>query len=298
MTKWIDRIVYFLAAVAFAAKLFAQSPEVAVAVANANVKAALQDQPILPDDFGRASRDIAATWSESTPKEAGTVEEVVPNVTLYTGDGTWCPYCVQQNKLLKDAGAIDDDGNPVWPFRIVKCAPDDPRIEGGVPRWEVDDDDSKTLSGIRECVSLKKWIYGYAKKSTKQVAANYPVEWVVEVDGNDSKAIVLALAEACRRQDDTLQVAQGFLPAIPIDVDDDLLKVLDALMSSDGYTREGLRVGWPVGKRTVTFDPGIQVRFRKVVEVDATVTAIEMNGREVSLSLAGTIVSQLTVRLK
>jgi hypothetical protein len=35
-----------------------------------------------------------------------------------------------------------------------------------------------------------------------------------------------------------------------------------------------------------------------VVEVDATITAIEIDGREVTLSLSGTILSQLTVRLK
>jgi len=81
-------------------------------------------------------------------------------------------------------------------------------------------------------------------------------------------------------------------------VNDDLLKVLDALLGKDGYTGNGLQVKWPAGKRRLTFEPGITVVFRKVVEVDATITAIEIDGRDVTLSLAGTLLKQLTVRLK
>lgn len=290
MSKWIDRIIIASAIVVIlSVAALAQPPKVAVEVAGAAVQAAKQDQPTLPDDFGQASRNVAATW---TPVES---ESTGPAVTLITAEGNWCGPCNVQRKILKEAGGIDNDGNPKWGFNILRVTQDNPLVEGGVPRWVVDGDDdgSETLTGAREAVSLKAWIEGQ-----NRVAKNSPSQWIVEVDGSSSACIVSAVAEALRRQDDTAPAVQGFLPPIPVDVNDDLLTVLDAFVSRDGYVREGLRVTWPAGKRKMTFEPGVNVWVRKVVEVDATVTAIEIDGREVTLSLSGTLVNKLTVRLK
>jgi hypothetical protein len=268
-----------------------QPPKVAVETANASVQAAADDQPILPDDFGQASRQIAAKWvAEGT---AGASD--VPGVTLYTGDlidgKEWCEPCRRQKKILIDAGGMTAGGEPIWPFRIVYTN------EMTVPQWVPDGEiagSDKILIGPREPKTLEAWIRGYARLAAQKT----PDMTVVEVDGSDSRTIVLALAESLRRQEDTQPDVQGFLQAVPLDVNDDLLKVLDALLSRDGYTGNGLQVKWPAGKRRLTFEPGIQVVFRKVVEVDATITAIEIDGREVTLSLAGTFLKQLTVRLK
>lgn len=268
-----------------------QPPKVAVDVAVAATQAAHDDQPVLPDDFGTQT-GIAAIWSAVASSSPAT-ETLIPGVTLRTTDGSFrCLPCEQQMRILIAAGGMTPDGVPIWPFRILKTD------KYAVPTWVpdgVEDGSDKILVGVREPVTLKRWIESYA---TKQVQNNCPEKWVVDVDGSDSRAIFLALAEALRRQDDAQLAPQGFLPAIPIDLNDDLLKVLDALLSKDGYTRNGFQVVWPAGKRRMTFEPGINVLVRKVVEADATVTAIEIDGRDVTLSLNGTILRQLTVRLK
>lgn len=261
---------------------YGQPPKVVVDVAVAATEAAKDDQPVMPDDFGQAARAVSAKWQAVESSVA-----LQPGCTLYTADGDWCAGCKVQNKILIRLGGMTPDGVPIWPFKIVKTN------EMTVPQWVSDADDVEPMIGPREA-GLKEWIERRAKKA----AENSPDKLVVEVDGSDSRSIVLALAEAVRRQDDTQPAVQGFLPAVPLDVNDDLLKVLDALIGKDGYTGEGFSVKWPAGKRKVTFEPGIQVWFRKVVEVDATITAIEIDGREVTLSLSGTILSQLTVRLK
>ena len=261
---------------------YGQPPKVVVDVAIAATEAAKDDQPVMPDDFGQAARAVSAKWQ--AVESSG---ELQPGCTLYTADGDWCKGCKIQDKILIKLGGMTPDGVPIWPFKIVKTN------EMTVPQWVSDTGDVEPMMGAREA-GLKEWIERRAKKA----AENSPDKLVVEVDGSDSRSIVLALAEAVRRQDDTQPAVQGFLPAVPLDVNDDLLKVLDALIGKDGYTGEGFSVKWPAGKRKVTFEPGIQVWFRKVVEVDATITAIEIDGREVTLSLSGTILSQLTVRLK
>lgn len=261
---------------------YGQPPKVVVDVAVAASQAAKDDQPVLPDDFGQSARAVSAKWI--VVESSG---ELQPGCTLYTADGDWCRPCKDQEKILIKSGGMTKDGVPIWPFRIVKTN------EMTVPQWVSDTNDVEPMIGARES-GLKEWI----ERRAKSAAVNRPDIVVVEVDGSDSRSIVLALAEAVRRQDDTQPAVQGFLPAVPLDVNDDLLKVLDALIGKDGYTGEGFSVKWPAGKRKVTFEPGVNVWFRKVVEVDATITAIEIDGREVTLSLSGTILSQLTVRLK
>jgi len=286
--RWIACV---LVSLLYVFPAYGQPPAVAVPVVAAAVQAAKEDQPTLPDDFGQASRQVSATW-EPVPVESAALE---PGCTLYTGDlidgKEWCPACGLQKKILIKLGGMTADGEPIWPFKIVRFTPD--RAEMTVPQWVADDGSVEPMIGARES-GLKEWIERRAKKPV----ANSPDKAVVSVDGSDSRSIVLALAESLRRQDDTQPAVQGFLPAVPLDVNDDLLKVLDALLSKDGYTGNGLKVNWPVGKRKLTFEPGVNVVFRKVVEVDATITAIEIVDREVTLSLTGTILKQLTVRLK
>lgn len=282
-TLLMDLMLLTGVSMVFTALAIAQPPKVAVDVAVVATEAAKEDQPILPDDFantGEANR-VNATWSQSG---------MIPGVTLRTTDGSFpCAPCEQQKQILIEAGGMTKDGVPIWPFRI------EPTAEFRVPSWVPDGgDESKILYGVREPKTLKLWIEGYAKK----VSGNSPENVTVSVDGSDSRAIFLALAECIRRQDDTQPAAQGFLPAIPIDVNDDLLKVLDALLTKEGYTGKGFQVSWPVGKRSMTFEPGISVTVRKIVEVDAQVTAVVIDGRDVTLSLSGTIVKNLTVRLK
>ena len=282
--RWIACV---LVSLLYVFPVYGQPPAVAVPVVAAAVQAAKEDQPTLPDDFGQASRQVSATW-EPVPVESAALE---PGCTLYTGDlidgKEWCKPCIQQRKILIKLGGMTEDGTPIWPFKIVKTN------EMTVPQWVADDGSVEPMVGARES-GLKEWIERRAKKP----ATNSPDKAVVSVDGSDSRSIVLALAESLRRQDDTQPAVQGFLPAVPLDVNDDLLKVLDALLSKDGYTGNGLKVNWPAGKRKLTFEPGVNVVFRKVVEVDATITAIEIDGREATLSLTGTILKQLTVRLK
>ena len=65
---------------------YGQPPKVVVDVAVAATQAAKDDQPVLPDDFGQASRAVSAKWmaSESTG-------ELQPGCTLYTADGDCVP---------------------------------------------------------------------------------------------------------------------------------------------------------------------------------------------------------------
>ena len=197
---------------------YGQPPKVVVDVAVAATQAAKDDQPVLPDDFGQAARAVSAKWMAS--ESSG---ELMPGCTLYTADGDWCAPCKLQAKILIKLGGMTKDGVPIWPFKIVKTN------EMTVPQWVSDTGDVEPMIGAREA-GLKEWI----ERRAKSAAKNSPDKLVVEVDGSDSRSIVLALAEAVRRQDDTQPAVQGFLLAVPLDVNDDLLKVLDAVL--DGKT--------------------------------------------------------------
>lgn len=277
--------------VCFCGLILAQPPKVAVDVATAATEASVADQPIMPDDYGQRSgtAPVMAKWNPGTVPVTG---YVVPGVTLYTTDGSFpCAPCKQQERILIEAGGMTPDGNPIWPFKIERVN------DRSVPQW-VTDDGTTTLSGPREPVSLQKWILGYAKAPVEQSENKYLDKVVVEVDGNNSHAVMMALAESIRRESDTQPAVTGFLPAIPVDVNDSLLKVLDSLLGKEGYNGSGLKVVWPAGNRKMTFEPGLQVNFKRFIEIDATVHSIAINGRDVTLSLSGTLVKELTVRLK
>lgn len=271
--------------VCFCGLIHAQPPKVAVDVAVVATEAAKEDQPILPDDFAQAGGLVRAEW-ESVPWNDGV------GVTLYTSDGDWCAACKKQELILKQAGGMKTDGTPVWPFRVRHVD------DRAVPVWIADTGES--IQGVREPKTLKVWIEHYSNKAKSNIAQsnNCPEKMVVTVDGSDSRAVLLALHEAIRRQEDTQPAVTGFLPAIPIDLDDSLLKTLDGMLSKDGYAAGGLKLVWPAGERKISFEPGLSASFTKVVEVSATVHSISINGRDVTLQLSGTIIKELTVRLK
>ena len=276
--------------VCFCGLILAQPPKVAVDVATAATEASVADQPIMPDDYGQRSgtAPVMAKWNSGNVPVTG---YVVPGVTLYTTDGSFpCVPCKVQERILIEAGGMTPDGKPIWPFKIERVN------DRSVPQW-VPDDGTATLSGPREAVSLQKWILAYAK-SPVQSENKYLDKLVVEVDGSNSHAVMMALAESIRRESDTQPAVTGFLPAIPVDVNDSLLKVLDSLLGKEGYNGSGLKVVWPVGNRKMTFEPGLQVNFKRFIEIDATVHSIAINGRDVTLALSGTLVKELTVRLK
>jgi hypothetical protein len=280
--------------VCFCGLILAQPPKVAVDVATAATEASVADQPIMPDDYGQRSgtAPVMAKWNSGNVPVTG---YVVPGVTLFTADDTPedpfpCAPCRLQLRILVEAGGMTPDGVPIWPFKIKHVK------DGAVPQWVPDNGDAP-LSGPREAVSLHKWILAYAK-SPVQSGNKYRDKLVVEVDGSDSHAVMMALAESIRRESDTQPAVTGFLPAIPVDVNDSLLKVLDSLLGKEGYNGGGLKVIWPAGNRKMTFEPGLQVNFKKFIEIDATVHSIAINGRDVTLSLSGTLVKELTVRLK
>lgn len=280
--------------VCFCGLILAQPPKVAVDVATAATEASVADQPVMPDDYGQRSNTapVMAKWNSGTVPVTG---YVVPGVTLFTADDRPedpfpCAPCKQQARILIEAGGMTPDGKPIWPFKIEYVR------DRSVPQWVPDNGDAP-LSGAREAVSLHKWILAYAKSPVKS-ENKYPDKLVVEVDGSDSHAVMMALAESIRRQSDTQPAVTGFLPAIPVDVNDSLLKVLDSLLAKEGYNGSGLKVVWPAGNRKMTFEPGLQVTFRKFIEIDATVNAIAISGHDVTLFLSGTLVKELTVRLK
>lgn len=124
------------------------------------------------------------------------------------------------------------------------------------------------------------------------------ISMTVEIDSDDPRYVISAIAEALQQESDEPPAVQGILPALPIDLDDDLLKLLDSLLSPDGYRKDGLQLTWGTGLKKVSFEPGMYLKFRKVAEVDATIHSLEVNGRTVTVFLSGTIISKLTVKLK
>lgn len=260
---------------------WAQPPKVVVDVAIDGNQAKQDDKPLLPDDFGQASRSVQYTMSQPDTAVA----------TLYTADGNWCAPCKQQEQILRDGNV------PKELYRVVKLGREDfaayPQVSS-VPTW-VPDDGSTAYVGPRTADGLTAWLTALRQRS----AAKSPDNRTFHVDGEDTKDIFLALEEIARQtQDGAPQATQGWIPTVPVDIDDSLLKILDSLLSSDGYTAGGVKLSWGTGKRSITFDPGMQVRFKKYVEVDLVVERIDVDGRLVTLTLDGTIVNTLTVRLK
>jgi hypothetical protein len=268
----------------------AQPPKVVVDIAAEGQKAKQDDKPVLPDDFGAQVRSAAIAYKITEPSE-----EVVTAggavATLYTADGNWCAPCKQQAQILSEGNV------PSHLYRIVKLRQSDfPHSHvKSVPTW-VPDDGGPSHTGPRTAEGLTQWLTALSQKS---VVPKSPHGRVFEVDGTDTKSIFSALEEVARReQDGSPQAVQGWLPAIPVDVDDSLLQVMDALLSKEGYARNGFQASWGAGKHRISFDPGMSVRFKKYVEVDLIVKSIEVDGRVVTLSLEGPIINTLTVRLK
>jgi hypothetical protein len=154
--------------------------------------------------------------------------------------------------------------------------------------------------------TLEKWIKDHTPTEGAKVSKDAGEEvnqkslQIVKVDGSSSSAVVAALVEHLSRAGmaESARVAQSWLPEIDVDVNDPMLKVLDGILSAKGLEIGGAKISWPAGKRSIAFDPPIDVSYRKILEVSAAVKAVEVSGREVTLRLNGRLISDLKVILK
>lgn len=251
--------------------------------------------------------DDLVTVNSVNPSAAGNMRD--SGITLFTSDGTWrCGQCDIQKRNLSGENVSFD-------FKTMKVPAEGRSPTGSVPFWL--GADGSTFEGAMTATQLETWakLHGRHADPAKTHASSAvesqtqkPIT-TVEIDGSSSSAVLAALFEHINRSEiahkssssdssKSPQAIQGWLPEIDIDLDDPMLKILDAMMSADGYTMGGLKVSWPAGKRAVVFDPPVDVAYRKVLEVTSRVKSIEVNGREVLVRLDGRLIQDLRVKLK
>jgi hypothetical protein len=279
-------------------------PAVSVDVDVSAQSAIEEEAPVLPDDF--AINDpprVSADWMEEIPPavveddgdSAG--EEVgFSGFTLFTSDGTWtCKPCDDQQAVLSGL-------KPKFSYRTIPVPAAGQSPSGLVPYWIAPD--GKEFQGNMDAKTLKEWVEKHKEAKREEVSKVAAEEvkglQIVKVDGSSSSAVVAALVEHLSRAGmaESARVAQSWLPEIDIDVNDPMLKVLDGLLSAKGLEIGGAKISWPAGKRGISFDPPIDVSYRKILEVSSQVKAVEVNGREVTLRLNGRLISDLKVILK
>lgn len=282
-------------------------PKVSVDV-DASAQLAIEEEaPVLPDDFARNDPPrVSAEWLEFIPpevvKDDGKAGQNI--ATLFTSDGTWkCRACDIQTGHFSASP-------PKFSYETVKVPAQGQSPSGLVPYWVAPD--GTGFEGYMDTKTLEKWISDHTPKEGTEVSKDAGEEielkglQIVKVDGSSSSAVVAALMENVARTElmkagklsPSGAVASGWLPEIDVDLDDPMLKVLDGLLSKDGMTLGGGKISWPAGKRAISFDPPIDVSYRKILEVSATVKAIEVNGREVVVRMGGRLIPDLKVILK
>jgi hypothetical protein len=277
------------------------SPAVSVDV-DASAQLAIEEEaPVLPDDFAKNDPPrVSADWLEEIPPavvEDDSIDQDRPKVaTLFTSDGTWkCRACDIQTGYLSTS-------QPKFGYETVKVPAQGQSPTGLVPYWVAPD--GTGFEGYMSSDKLEKWIKDHTPtegtKVSKDAAEDVKGLQIVKVDGSSSSAVVAALVEHLSRAGmaESARVAQSWLPEIDVDVNDPMLKVLDGLLSAKGLEIGGAKISWPAGKRSIAFDPPIDVSYRKILEVSAAVKAVEVNGREVTLRLNGRLISDLKVILK
>lgn len=116
-----------------------------------------------------------------------------------------------------------------------------------------------------------------------------------DVTGDDLRLIVASLSQALESPS---EASQGVVQSIPVDVDDSLLRMLEMLQSDAGKPSGGLTVWFGDKEQKVEFSPPLKVRFERIVEVNAQVRWLKCRGRQVTFGLSGTILNELTIRLK
>lgn len=289
-------------------------PKVSVDV-DASAQLAIEEEaPVLPDDFARNDPPrVSAEWLEFIPPEvvktdagesAGKAGQKI--ATLFTSDGTWkCRACDIQTGHFSASP-------PKFSYETVKVPAQGQSPSGLVPYWVAPD--GTGFEGHMDTKTLEKWIADHTPKEGTEVSKDAGEEiteelkgmQIVKVDGSSSSAVVAAILDNVARTElmkagklsPSGAVASTWLPEIDVDLDDPMLKVLDGLLSRDGMKLGGGKISWPAGKRVISFDPPIDVSYRKILEVSATVKAVEVNGREVVVRMGGRLVPDLKVILK
>lgn len=286
-------------------------PKVLIEVDLELQKSIEEEAPVLPDDFAKNDPPrVSAEWLEFIPPEV--VKDDVSKkggravATLFTSDGTWkCNACDMQ---MRDISAA----KPNIAFEKIPVPAQGQSPSGLVPYWVAPD--GTGFEGFMPSAKLEKWIAEHTPKEGTEVSENEGEEvteelkglQIVKVDGSSSSAVVAAILDNVARTElmkagklsPSGAVASTWLPEIDVDLDDPMLKVLDGLLSRDGMTLGGGKISWPAGKRAISFDPPIDVSYRKILEVSATVKAVEVNGREVVVRMGGRLVPDLKVILK
>lgn len=307
----IGVVFFFVFGVAVGYCVAAGPPPKVLLDVDVSVQQAIEDEaPVLPDDFAKNDPPrISAEWSELIPPEvvkddagesAGKAGQKI--ATLFTSDGTWkCRACDIQ------AGYFSVSP-PKFAYQTVKVPAQGQSPSGLVPYWVAPD--GTGFEGHMDTKALEKWIAEHTPKEGTEVPKDAGEEvkafQVVKVDGSSSSAVLAAVLENVARTElmkagklsPSGAVASTWLPEIDVDLDDPMLKVLDGLLSRDGMQLGGGKISWPAGKRVLSFDPPIDVSYRKILEVSATVKAIEVNGREVVVRMGGRLVPDLKVILK
>lgn len=310
----IGVVFFFVFGIALGSCISADPPPKASVDVDASAQQAIEEEaPVLPDDFAKNDPPrVSAEWLEFIPPEvvkddAGDSGESAgkagqKTATLFTTDGTWpCRACDLQ------AGNLSAS-KPKFAFTTVPVPAAGPSPSGACPCWVAPD--GTTYSGYMDTKTLEKWIAEHTPKEGTEVSEDAGEEvkgiQIVKIDGSSSSAVVAAILDNVARTElmkagklsPSGAVASTWLPEIDIDLDDPMLKVLDGLLSRDGMQLGGGKISWPAGKRVVSFDPPIDVSYRKILEVSATVKAIEVNGREVVVRMGGRLVPDLKVILK
>jgi hypothetical protein len=296
-------------------------PKVAVDVAASAQLAAEDEAPVLPDDFARNDApQVSAEWKtestpeplaeSSSPESTPAVTDNRPEFVLYTSDGTWkCLPCRNQEAELSQ-------NPPKFRYRKVLIPAQGKSPNGNAPCWQAPNGTlfpgNQTTAVLSSWARLNGWDGSEAPKPAQATAQKpaaaqadvRPVKRVeVSIDGKSAKSVLSAIAAHTKRMhegsgDPSGAAGRSWLPEIDVDADDSILKILDAMLSADGYSVGGLKVSWPAGARSVAFDAPIQVRFKKILEVDVEVKSIVVENRVVTVNLAGRFLSELKIRLK
>ena len=264
-----------------------------VNVLDAVIDARAENNPVLPDDLGGA--EVSAVW-ETPPVQQ---PEVMPSVTLYTADGSWCGPC---NRLSKALG-LDKSKRTVsakLPFKlnIVFCPKEGNSPTGGVPCMQIDGTSTRR-QGSGTVSSIISWYNRNAKPVNVAQAA--PTSDTVVISGWNharGEAAARALVAHLNRQtcDDECdpRVMQGiFDPKVEVDIQDSIVDFINAL------TTTGAKIGpatitWPEG--SVDFNPPVKLTVKKIIKLQAALRSIEFTGSELAFRLDGLI--DLTVRFK
>lgn len=307
----IGIVFFFVFGLALGSCIAGGPPPKVLLDVDVSIQQAIEEEaPVLPDDFAKNDPPrVSAQWMELIPpevvKDDGKAGQKI--ATLFTSDGTWkCKACNVQ------AGYISAS-QPKFAYQTVKVPAQGQSPTGLVPYWVAPD--GTGFEGYMDTKALEKWIAEHTPKEGTEVSKDAGEEitigeeikglQIVKIDGSSSSAVVAAILDNVARTElmkagklsPSGAVASTWLPEININLDDPILKILDGLLSKDGMTLGGGKISWPAGKRVVIFDPPIDVSYRKILEVSATVKAVEVNGREVVVRMGGRLVPDLKVIL-